>query len=265
MNDEEARTMRLHARARPEPRPAGSHAMSALARAAARVTSVLFVIALLLALVLGAVRLAFSWQPVYTYAVENYHADEVSGIPQAELLTATHSIRTYFTDSRRDLNITVRNDDGQLVPLFNGKEIAHMRDVKALVQRVYLLLDLAVAYLGVYVLVRLWLRRDAIGLARLVLRASSIVGLLLVAAAVASLFDFEQIFTEFHVLSFSNDFWQLDPAVDHLVQIFPQGFWLDVTLFVGLLALTGALILAMLSRVYLFLELRTQDAGRRTR
>ena len=231
------------------------------------VTGAAFVIALLLTLVLGAVRFAFSWQPVYTYSVENYHADQVSGIPQPELLRATHIIRNYFTDNRPDLNISVRNDGGQLVPLFNAREIAHMRDVKALVHRVYLLLDLAIAYLIIYGVITLWLlHRSGRAFAREILRAATLIGLLIIAFGVASLFDFEQLFTEFHVLSFSNDFWQLDPAVDHLVQIFPQGFWLDVTLFVGLLALSGALVLATLARFYLFARTHPPQAeGLRTR
>lgn len=247
--------MRPHTLDMPVSRPATSRSGRLLARVIGFATSAAFVIALLLTLVLGAVRFAFSWQPVYTYAVENYHADQVSGIPESELLRATHSIRTYFTDNRRNLDITVSNDDGDTVPLFNEREIAHMRDVKALVQRVYVLLDLAIAYLILYSAVTLWRRRrPGRALALGLLRAATIVGLLIIAAGVASFFDFEQIFTEFHVLSFSNDFWQLDPAVDHLVQIFPQGFWLDITLFVGVLALIGALIIAMLSRVYLFLQ-----------
>ena len=255
--------MRTQTLSRPGARTPARRAGRLLRRIGGFAASAAFVIALLLVLVLGAVRFAFSWQPVYTYSVENYHADQVSGIPQSELLRATHSIRTYFTDSRRDLNITVQNDAGQLVPLFNAREIAHMRDVKALVKRFYLLLDLAVAYVILYGAITLvLLHRSGRAFARELLRASTIIGLLIIAFGVASLFDFEQLFTEFHVLSFSNDFWQLDPAVDHLVQIFPQGFWLDVTLFVGLLALTGALIVAMLSSLYLFF--RTDGRGLRT-
>ena len=35
---------------------------------------------------------------------------------------------------------------------------------------------------------------------------------------------------QFHLLVFSNDFWQLDPARDYLIMLFPGGFWYDVTI-----------------------------------
>ena len=37
-------------------------------------------------------------------------------------------------------------------------------------------------------------------------------------AAIAMLVGFDQLFLTFHMLSFSNDFWRLDPATDRLVR-----------------------------------------------
>ncbi|MGI8549493.1 MAG: TIGR01906 family membrane protein [Dehalococcoidia bacterium] len=230
---------------------------------AGRLASVLFFVAVPVALILGAVRFAFSWQPVYTYAVKSYHADEAAGFPQNELLRATHSIRTYFTDSRRDLNITINDASRQPQTLFNQQEIAHMRDVKALVHRVYLLLDLAVIYLIIYAVLWLTVWRGSLwSLARSALTASAITIALIVVAGVSSAIDFNQLFTEFHILSFSNDFWQLDPSRDHLVQIFPQGFWYDITLFVGAMAMGGAVLLAAISAAYLWFDRRSVPAAR---
>ena len=62
-------------------------------------------------------------------------------------------------------------------------------------------------------------------------------------AAIAMLVGFDQLFLTFHMLSFSNDFWRLDPATDRLVQMFPQGFWFDVSIGVGVLTvLEGGLV-----------------------
>lgn len=239
------------------PRP-----LKILQRTAGWLATAAFVIALPVALVLGAVRFAFSWQPVYTYAIEAYHADEVTGYSTAQLLAATHTIRNYFTDNQRSLNITVYDAAGRPQPLFKSREIAHMRDVKALVQRVYFLLDLAVAYLAIYATVSLWiLRRPLRRLAMDVVRGSLVTGAVIIAFAISSTFDFEQLFTEFHVISFSNDFWQLDPATDHLIQMFPQGFWLDVTLFVGLVALTGAILLGLSAAGYLWASRPTAESA----
>ena len=56
-------------------------------------------------------------------------------------------------------------------------------------------------------------------------------------------FDFEDFFLQFHLLSFANDFWILNPATDYLIMLFPQGFWFDAALFCALAAAAGALVL----------------------
>ena len=219
-----------------------------LIRPAGTLAKLILFVALPATFIIGAVRFAFSWQPVYTYAVETYQADEVTGVPMPQLLQATHTIRNYFTNSQSDLDISVVDATGAREPLFNKQEIAHMRDVKRLVQRFYLLLDPAAVYVAAYVALSLTvLRRSARSVAWDVLQTSMATIVILVAFGVAALLDFDQLFIEFHVLSFSNDFWQLDPTRDHLVQMFPQGFWLDVTVFVALIALTGAVLLGLLS------------------
>jgi integral membrane protein (TIGR01906 family) len=241
------------------PASGGMKTRRRLGRACWTVASALCVIAVTLIIIFGAVRFAFSWQPVYTYAVTAYHADEVTNIPPSGLLAATHQIRNYFTNDKRDLDIRVTDEGGNSGPLFNQREIAHMRDVKALVGRIYLLLDGAALYVLAYMGATAALR-----LAPLRRIAGAVLGGSLAAAAVvaglgtAALIGFDQLFTEFHVLSFSNDFWELDPARDHLVQIFPQGFWFDITLFVGLVSLSSALLLAVLAGSYLL----TARAGR---
>lgn len=226
---------------------------SVFERVARLLVFVLFLLALPATLILGAVRFAFSWQPVYTYAVQAYHADQVTGIPTGELLQATSSIRHYFTNSQRDLNITVRDSAGRAEPLFNERELTHMRDVKSLVQRVYRLLDVAAAYVVLYLGISFRLRRPLRALAWDVLRASCLSIAILVAFGAASLLGgFDQLFTEFHMLSFSNDFWQLDPARDHLVQMFPLEFWLDITMFVAGLALLAAALILLISLLWIW-------------
>jgi integral membrane protein (TIGR01906 family) len=187
-------------------------------RAVVAVSSGLFVIALPAALIFGAVRFAFSWQPVYTYAITAYHADEVTGISTSELLRATHVIRNYFTNGRRDLGIDVIDNSGESVPLFNTREIAHMRDVKTLVHRFYLLLDAAALYVGGFALLTLLFRRDGPRrLAQALLGGSLVTVALLLVIGGASLVGFDQLFLWFHMLSFSNSFWELDPTRDHLI------------------------------------------------
>ena len=51
----------------------------------------------------------------------------------------------------------------------------------------------------------------------------------------ASIIDFTWVFTQFHLLSFANDLWQLDPFRHYLLLLFPERFFLEATLFIALL------------------------------
>jgi integral membrane protein (TIGR01906 family) len=66
-------------------------------------------------------------------------------------------------------------------------------------------------------------------------------GLMLI-LGIGALFGFNDLFWQFHIISFSNDFWLLDPNTDYLVMLFPNGFWYDATIFITLLTATGAII-----------------------
>jgi len=53
---------------------------------------------------------------------------------------------------------------------------------------------------------------------------------LMIFLALGTLFGFEQLFVLFHLLSFTNEFWILDPRKDYLIMLFPGGFFYDVAL-----------------------------------
>ena len=41
--------------------------------------------------------------------------------------------------------------------------------------------------------------------------------------------DFEKYFIIFHHIFFNNDLWMLDPTTDNLINIVPQGFFMDMS------------------------------------
>jgi len=65
---------------------------------------------------------------------------------------------------------------------------------------------------------------------------------------------------QFHLISFANDFWMLDPRTDRLVQMFPDGFWFDVALGVGIATLVQAVLVALLGYIVLRLSRRASAA-----
>lgn len=221
-----------------------------VARWAARAAAVLFGLSVPLALVGTNVRLLFGWEVLYTFPITRYRVEEVSGIPRPELLRAARELRAYLLGPERPLAITVTDDEGRVGPLFTERETVHMADVRRLVQRLLRLQEAALLVVVGYAAVRVLAerRRGLAGVLRLLWRAGLGTNLAALALAGAALLGFDQLFTQFHVLSFRNDFWQLDPRTDHLVQMYPLPFWqLAAALFLGLTIAESAL-LAVLAR-----------------
>ena len=44
---------------------------------------------------------------------------------------------------------------------------------------------------------------------------------------------FDQLFTQFHFLAFTTEFWMLDPSRDCLIMLFPEDFWYDASMLFG--------------------------------
>lgn len=213
----------------------------------------LFYVAIPLALVTTNVRFAFNEERVYQYSIEHYDVPAVTGFSHTDLIAATQDIRAYFNNSADYLRTRVHDPSGNVVPLFNAKEVLHMRDVKALVHGVYAAEALALCLIAAYVVgVCLWSR--AIGvrtLARQALKGAVATVVLLVVFGIAGATGFDSLFIRFHEIAFSNNNWQLDPARDHLIQMFPEGFWLDVTMLIAGLTVLEALLLGGGAWLYL--------------
>ena len=140
---------------------------------------------------------------------------------------------------------------GEERPLFNQNEILHMRDVKGLVRGVYRVQQITGIYMVVYMAVVLAasrgrsLRREA----GRVLAGSLLTVGMVAATGLISLVGFDFLFEQFHVISFSNDLWMLDPRHNYLTRLFTQGFFLEATIFVAAGVILQALLLAALAWV----------------
>jgi integral membrane protein (TIGR01906 family) len=226
------------------------------------VTTGLFLLAVPLFLLLSNVRIAAMESRVYGYSFSTYNVEEVTGIDRAQLDRAAAEMIQYFENEEPLLTTRVRIN-GEEQPLFTARETLHMRDVKELFQDVFFLHEVAFIYIVAYVAaVFLWARERSLQrLAEQCMWAGVITAALLAVAALAVLVGFDSLFRQFHLISFSNDFWELDPSRDHLVQMFPEGFWFRVSFLVGLATIIQGLILAGLG--YAALRWLRQPAARR--
>ena len=215
----------------------------AASRWMARAGAVLFVVSIPIALVGSNVRILFGTQQLYTFAINRYDVAAVSGIPAPELLRATHELRAYLLGPGDLVHITVTDDAGRVGPLFNEREVLHLRDVKHLLGRIFDLQEAALVVALGYSALRIALgrRKGLLSVARLIWVGGTATNVAAIAVAVSAMLGFDRLFTEFHMLSFSNDFWQLDPARDHLIQMFPLPFWEVATgLLIGMTLIESA-------------------------
>lgn len=202
----------------------------------------LVVVALPLFLIAVSARWVINAPILYSFGFDRHQVAAYTGIERDQLLSAGRQIRDYFNGNEEYLDVRIRVR-GVRWSIYNEREVLHMKDVRVLVRGVYRVSEAAGAFMLVYALASLALAGRQ-GLPRLLrlLRLGGVLTLaIVVGLGLASLIGFERLFLAFHFVSFSNDLWQLDPRTDYLVKMFPEGFFLDATLWIAGSAILGAL------------------------
>jgi integral membrane protein (TIGR01906 family) len=127
--------------------------------------------------------------------------------------------------------------------LFNDRELRHMLDVKKVVQAA-----LNIWYISIGILMLLWVWAARRGWARdyrIGLRRGGWLTLLLVGSIMLFvLLAFGAIFVAFHNVFFETGTWQF-PYSDTLIRLYPERFWRDTFLAVGILSGGAGLLLSL--------------------
>ena len=201
--------------------------------------------ALGLLLVTTTVRCAAGSLPLYEALFERHSVSERTGITPEGLTHVGREVQAYFASGSDDpLSVTV---DIYGVPrtLFNENEVSHMADVKALFLRVYRVQAIsAVLFIALTLLAAWRLQREAfIVVASWLRRGAALTTAVILVLGLLSVVAFRQVFTIFHYIGFPQGNWVFDPRSEYLVQVFPFGFWRDITLLIGAFILLGAAVL----------------------
>ncbi len=219
----------------------------------------LFILCLPILLLTASIGWGVNSHWLYEYGFEKYNVSQTTGLAQPELEKAATGLISYFNSGEANISLTVIKD-GKPFELFNQREIAHLKDVKGLIRLDYWVLLGTLIYTLSYTGVSLFWRRKRYWrrLAWGVVSGSGITLALMLAMGLGTLFGFDQLFYQFHLLSFSNEFWQLDPTKDYLIMLFPGGFWYDAAIFCAGLTAGLAIILGGVAGGYLVLRRRTE-------
>ncbi len=210
----------------------------------------LLIICLPVLLVTASVTWAANSLWLYKYSFDEYGVSQTTELAQSELDKAAVGLIDYFNSDDEFISITVIKD-GEPFELFNEREVAHLRDVKRLFQMVYRVCLGALAYALVYAGISLFWWRDRRRLAWGLAGGSCLTLVLMLALGLGALLSFDWLFWQFHLISFANDLWLLDPTRDYLIMLFPRGFWYDAMLLCALTTVVGALVLGGVGGWYL--------------
>ncbi len=205
------------------------------------VTHWLMILSLPLLLLSASIGIAVNSHWLYEYGFNKYHVSQTTGLAPAELDKAARALIDYFNSNETFINLTVMKD-GKPFDLFNERETLHLRDVKALIRLDYKVLLETLLFAFAYAAAILFWRRDWRQLAQEVVGGSGLTLALILLLGLGIMLNFDQFFLQFHLISFSNEFWQLDPTRDYLIMLFPRGFWFDAAAFCTLTTLAMALI-----------------------
>ncbi len=170
-------------------------------------------------------RLGITGLFVYEYGIDTYPVSEVTGISKAELLKVHQHLIDYY-NSKVDTPQAIVQRGGKTIDIFNDKELVHLRDVKGLFQLDCTVQIVTFILLVLCILLLLFLLKEKWRtIIRGILWGSVLTLGLVIFLALWSVIGFEQLFILFHQLSFTNEFWILDPSKDFLIMLFPEQFF----------------------------------------
>jgi integral membrane protein (TIGR01906 family) len=134
-------------------------------------------------------------------------------------------------------------------PVLVERERQHMRDVRGVFAGFY-----AAAAAGALVLVGAYLLARALGpraraaFWRRLAGSGKVIAVVTVVGGLTGVLFFDTAFEVFHRLFFPAGTYLFDPRTDRLVQLFPEQFWVETTVGVGILVIALSVGLAWFSR-----------------
>ncbi|HLB29225.1 MAG TPA: TIGR01906 family membrane protein [Dehalococcoidia bacterium] len=213
----------------------------------------LFILALPVLLLTSNIRWVTSEERFYRYEFDRQGVQARTGLPEEDLMRVTRSLLDYFNSNSPTVDVRI-GEEGQPVPsFFSLRERSHLADVQGLLQGTFRAQEGSLAFVLFYLAMAFLRQRSLRTLARQAALGAILTALLVTGVGAVAIVNFDWAFLQFHFLSFANDLWRLDPRTDRLVQMFPQGFWYDASLLVGLLTILEATLVATAAGLYLLL------------
>jgi len=172
-----------------------------------------------------------------------YQVQSVTGMPPDQMDRVNQGIVRFFAGTE-SLPQAISASGGS-PGVFKEKEILHMDDVRVIVQFISKaeIIGLLVLAFIIGLTAVTWTRGGRVALSHTLSRGAILTSALVVISGILTYTSFDSLFLTFHEVTFNNNFWELDPRTDHLIQMFPFGFWYDAMLTLALRVLLVTIIL----------------------
>jgi integral membrane protein (TIGR01906 family) len=192
--------------------------------------------AIALTVIIISVKFTLNFKPLYYFDIDHLSITSNTTLSRDEIVTA-YDYLIYYIDSSREMNFSIPN-----LPSSPQGSI-HFQEVRAIFKKLDLLLCLcaAASAFGIYSCIK---KREFS-----FLKLSS--NFILIISASAILFfsvNFDQAFTLFHKLLFSNNYWLFDPATDPVINLLPEEFFFHCLLLIAACIGASALLLRLAYR-----------------
>lgn len=146
-----------------------------------------------------------------------YNIPSCTDLEINELMKLTNELFDYFRGHK---------DEEYLRIYFNERELAHIKDVKLLFNKGFLIRDISIT---IFLTSFTYLYLVDFNVLIKTLNYSICSSFLAMGILYLLLYlDFNKYFTYFHLALFSNDLWLLDPSTDIMIRIFPEEFFISI-------------------------------------
>lgn len=212
----------------------------------------LFILCLPVLLMTFSMGLGINSLWLYENGFREYNVSQATGLSVSQLEKVAAGLISYFNSSEDYITVTVEKE-GKTFELFNKDEAIHFRDVKGLVSLDYQVLLGTLVYTLAYAGACLFWRKDRLGLAWGLVGGGGITLALMLLIGLGTFLDFDWLFLQFHLISFSNKLWS---AGGYMLKLFPRDFWFDVALFCAGVTAGLAIVLGGTGTGFLLLNRR---------
>jgi integral membrane protein (TIGR01906 family) len=203
----------------------------------------LFILCIPLLLITSHLTWAVNDLQLHEQSFDKYNVSRDTGISEEDLHATAVGLINYFNSG----------GVGEALDIFTEREMLHLRDVKGLIALNYRLQEAVCGYIALFIIAgSLWMRRRFLTpLAKMALGGGVLTLIVIVVLGIAALVDFDWLFTAFHRIFFSNDYWILAGYLPH---IFTVGFFSDTAMLIATAIAIESLVLGGIGGLFVIRE-----------